>query len=720
LLILVILTFLKFNRPFYAGIAAFLACLSWQYSAYQSAQQSVLVSAQPLTGTIVGTPQHFAEYSQFQLLIGSGPAKDYRLKLSWFKPQQQVRQGQQWQLYAKLRPVAGVANPGAVNKEAMALLNNIVAQGSVSLAPSARLLAQPFSVRPFLLDKMSTATKDLASGPLLIALTLGERQFSATLWRGLQQSGLAHLVAISGLHIGLVFGWGLLLLRLIPWPLPYLPYQRIVALLGAMVLCCSYAWLAGFSVPTVRAAVALLLFVVALLQNKALSSSGYWLLLCALLLLVQPFFLLSKSFWLSMLALAIIFFVLWLQPPVTGSWRSRFCAFLRFHLHVTLFMSLLSLLMFNGSTPLMLLSNLVFIPWCSLLAIPFLLLCLLAELIAVAGREFLWQWCDLVFQPLLWWLQWCAESDSWWVLPELSLPLLLGLIILLLWYYLNSQRLLWCLSVVLAVPLLALLMRPAPWQLHLIDVGQGLAVLLQHGHRGVLYDVGPRYGAYSATATQVLPYLRQRGVTQLDYLLLSHDDSDHTGDWQLIAAAYPGVQVYSDIGHIDATGSCRQLPPQYLAAQLQVLDGGSSFSSKNDNSCVLLISLYDWKLLLPGDISQRVEQQLLQRYPGLQANVLILAHHGSNSSSHLAFLSALAPQLALNSASMYNRHQHPAWAVQQRLALLGIPLINTAQHGALRLDISAEKLSLTPFRTERIPFWLQKPIGNAETFTTTR
>src|SRR5690606_16921876 len=137
-------------------------------------------------------------------------------------------------------------------------------------------------------------------------------------------------------------------------------------------------------------------------------------------------------------------------------------------------------------------------------------------------------------------------------------------------------------------------------------------------------------------------------------------------------------------------------------ARLQMLDAGGDFGNKNDSSCVLLIQLYDWQILLPGDIGAKVERQLIARYPQLTANVLVLSHHGSNSSSHFTFLHQLAPQLTLNSASLYNRHQHPAIAVQQRLQMLGIPLHTTAHGGAIRQDISEHALHLSEYRAQRI------------------
>lgn len=719
LLLVVILVALRCHYHCFTGVAAFFLCWIWQFDDYQQAQQHLLNVEQSINGTITEKPKHFAEYSQFILRLETGPAAGYFVSLNWSVPPMSLHAGQRWQLNARLKPVAGVANPGGVNKEAAALLQKIVAQGSVISAEPAMLLGQQDDLRQRWLEDIAANVSSLPTGPLLLALTMGERQFSTSLWQGLQHSGLAHLMAISGLHIGLVFGWSLLLLRLLPWPLRWLVWRQPVALVGSLFLCLCYAWLAGFAIPTVRATVALLLLVTALLQHKSINYSSYWLLLSAVLLLFEPFFVLSKSFWLSLLAVAIIFFVLWRLGTFVGGWRSKLRQFVYFHLSLTVFMALLSLLLFDGSAVLSIVSNLLFIPWCSVVAIPLVLLTLVVELCGVPGSGLLWQLCDWVFRPLLWWLNWCAEHGQWLALPDISAVWLVSAGAVGLLSYLCGIRRFWFLLPLLLLPILHSTLRPAQWQLHLIDVGQGLAVLLQYGDRGLLYDAGPRYGAYSATASQVLPYLRQRGIKRLDYLLLSHDDSDHTGDWTLLQKAYPHVRLYADISHLAAATPCQQLPTTYFDAQLTVLST-DGFSSKNDRSCVLLIQLYGWHILLPGDIGQQVERQLLQRYPNLRANVLILPHHGSNSSSHFAFLHQLAPQIAFNSASLYNRHQHPATQVQQRLAALGISLINTAQSGAIRLDITEAGLDVTEYRAQRIPFWLQKPIGNAETLRTTR
>lgn len=719
LLIPVILILLHYSGLFYAGIVAFFISFIWQFNVYQNAQHDLLASAHSLTGVITDTPKHYAEYSQFKLKLDDGAAAGYYVTLNWSHAPDTLRQGQHWQLYARLKPIAGVANPAGVNKETTALLEQVVAQGRVVTSPAPQLLSEQQGIRSRWLSDVTAAVQPLQTAPLLLALTMGERQFSAPLWLGLQLSGLAHLVAISGLHVGLVFGWGMLLVRLLPWPIHCLAWRRPAGIVCGLVLALSYAWLAGFAIPTIRAAVALLMLSGALLQRKSLSYLSFWLLLAAILLLAQPMFVLSKSFWLSMLAVAVIFFVLWRWPLPATTWLGRVKMLFFFHLVLTLFMSLLSVLMFDGSTALSLLSNLLFVPWCSLLAIPVLLLCLLAELSGFPGSELLWQLCDTLFQPLMWWLHWCAAHGRWWVVPDLPLLLVLAVTLLCVLTLLIKKPVLSYLALVVLLPLLHQLTKPASWQLHMIDVGQGLAVLVQNGEHGLLYDAGPRYGEYSATSAQVLPYLRQRGIRKLDYLVLSHDDSDHTGNWLLLKQAFPEVKIYSDISDVSPAQPCNQLPAYFFQAQLRVLHSGGS-GSKNDSSCVVMLSVNGWNILLPGDISQSVELELLKKYPALNANVLVLAHHGSHSSSHYRFIHQLSPQLALNSASLYNRHNHPAEQVQQRLSMLGVPLFNTANSGALTLNISPARLDLTEYRTQRIPFWQQKPSTNAETLVTTR
>ena len=697
------------------GLAAYVLSLSWQYQQHQYDSNQLLAGDGKVTGVIIGTVQHYAEYSQFRLRLDEGVAAGHSIQLTLghytgdavsktIAPT--LTEGQRWQWQVRLRPVAGLANPGGVNREAQALIEGVVAQGSVVDAPSAQLLAQHVNFRKQLIDILELSLTPLASADVLRALVTGERQFNDALWQGLKNSGLAHLMAISGLHIGLVFGFSLLLARAVWLPLRWQFVVKPASLVLALSVAAAYAWLSGFAIPVQRALLAIGLLVATLLLKRRFSYIGYWLLLVGAMLLWQPFYLLSKSFWLSVLAMAAILWLLWRTPLAVVSWQQKIRAFFSFHLQLTLIMTLVSLVFFSGSSLVALLSNLVFVPYATLLAIPLLLITTLYTLLGLPFAALLWQLTDGVFTPLIVWLQFCAKSNSWLSLPDIAVLAVFALLTVSLVLMVCRNKLTLTLAGLCTFSMLLPGWQHAQWQLHVIDVGQGLAVLLKHDKRALLYDAGPRYGGHSATASQVLPYLHQHGIQQLDYLVLSHDDSDHTGDWDLLRQHYPDVQLISDIDRVQPDGSCVSLAGKYLDAQIEVLHHDTGQTRKNDKSCTLLVTIDGWRILLPGDISRSVETQLLEQYPALGADILLLAHHGSASSSDFVFLFKLAPRLALNSASLYNRHNHPAEEVVQRLKLLGIPLLNTADSGAITLKFRQQKVDIEPYRPNRLPLWL--------------
>ncbi|WP_074467413.1 DNA internalization-related competence protein ComEC/Rec2 [Rheinheimera salexigens] len=686
-------------------------------------------STSTITGTIIEAPKSYLDYSQILLLLDEGPGKGYRVRLNWPAAPLNLDSGQRWQLQARLKPIAGVANPGSINRESHAMLQRVLLQGTVSTPLTAKMLSSQFMLRPYLIKQLTQATSELATAPLLLALTVGERQFNQQLWQGLQLSALTHLMAISGLHIGLVFIWCLWLLKRVV-TIDNVSTRLIVHYSLAFIYALLYAWLAGFAIPTIRASVALLVLVICKIQRRSFSYLQYWLIIVASLLLIEPFFVISIGFWLSILAVAIIFLLLWQQPKIALGWRSKLLLFFRFHLYLTLIMSLLSVVFFNGSSLLALVSNLIFVPFASLLAIPILFITLLAELLQLPFATSLWHLTDWIFTPLLIWLQWCSQQHSWWAWPSVNGFTILVLVLALTLLWLTRSRLAMLLTVFASAVIAISLFSASPWRLHVIDVGQGLAVLIQKGQQGILYDVGPRYNNYSATAAQVLPFIRQTGIRQLDYMVLSHNDSDHTGDWRLLQQQYPQLQLISNIADndisdndnaVNSTLACDNIGFDYHGADIQLFSLSNTIvSSKNDSSCIMLLDIAGWRILLPGDISARGERLLLSRYPELTADIVLLAHHGSANSSDYAFLHRLAPQLALNSASLYNRHQHPATAVRQRLTMLGIPLLNTATSGAISLDIRPNNVQVWPFRQQRLPYWQQKPHSNAETLAATR
>jgi competence protein ComEC len=734
--LLLLLASLLLRQYISAGSCAFLLSLCFHQQVNDVARQQLLEQHTTIVaGSIVSIPQSYDIGSRFILQLHE-TVKDKPqiaagrfIVVRWPQTEIQPKQGQHWRFRLKFRAVRGLANPGRGIAEANALVQGVLAQGTV--LGEAEYLGGEVVWRQLVYDRLQLQLAPYITAPLLIALTVGERPFSDETWDGLQATGLSHLISISGMHIALVFGWLMLLLPL--WrQLPFAATERqLLAWLTALLAAWLYCLLAGWAIPTLRAMLALFLLVVLKLLHRRASGWRFSLVLTAGLLLWQPFWMLSLSFWLSVSAVALVFLLAWRYPaqitPAASlarysGWKTLLWHFLRYQLIFSMLMLPLGLLIFDGIAPLALLSNLIFVPWCSLLAIPLLLATFLLQQLSSMPLSWLWQGIDWIYQPLWWWIQYAAASESWWSLPQQRPYVAMLLVTAACCCLLPQRRLGWLLSGLGALPLLLALATPALPKLHLVDVGQGTAVVLQRGRYGFVYDLGPRYGSYSATKQQLLPFLRYSGIRELEYVLISHDDSDHTGDPMVLKAAYPQALWVSDVARLRPDLNCRQLPGQWQGFTLQQLwpYKHKVMPSKNDSSCVLLIGLGKLKILLTGDASKDVEMQLLRAYPTLKADVLLLGHHGSQTSTSLRFLQQLQPALALNSSGWQNPYRHPAASVTASLALLQIPMWNTAESGAITLTFTEQQLILQSVRHGRLVKWLENLPAHAETPITTR
>ena len=693
------------------GAAGFLASWSWQYQQHQTGQNAMLEMADsPVLVLINAPPKEYPDYTQLSATVLKGPAKGFRLTLRWQQPPA-LAMGQHWRLRLQLKPVHGHANPGGFNTETYAYVNGLVASGQVDRGPHI-LLQQQHSSRQHVVSQVEQAIMPYRTAPLLKALAVGERDFSDELWQGAQHSGLGHLLAISGLHIGLVFGWALWLGG---WSKGLLAIDRQQQLVLILALACAllYAWLASFAIPTLRASVALVILVICRSQLATIPLSRFWLLLVALLLLLQPFWVLSASFWLSVLAVAIIFTAMWRYPLTGYHWRARLRWFLTFHLLLSLLMTLFGIMLFGGFSPLMLLSNLLFVPWCSLVAIPLLLISLFLTVLGLDASWF-WQLTDKAFMPLLWWLERSAELPVLWSLSEVSgfaVALMAALLMVVLVFFRKAALIL------LPVCLLLLsgsALQPRHWQLHLLDSGQRQLLLLQYGRRALLYDLAPARASQDIAEHRLKPVLRQLGVRQLDYVLFRQQRTERSRHWTLLKNYQGAQQSLTLFSQQSSFDGCEQLPAVYQDVQLEVLMPTVA------DSCIVRITIGPWRVLIPGKIDPVTEHALINLNSDITADVLILANNGSASVNSLALLQRVQPALALNAAAFMNGYQHPANAVQHRLALLRVPLLNTADYGAISIEFSQQNLQVSSWRRQRLPFWLEKPPAIAETLATTR
>jgi competence protein ComEC len=636
-----------------------------------------------------------------------------------------LQPGQRWQWLLRLRRPHGFANPGGFDYEAWLLQQGIAATGYVRASPANRLLA-PATGRPWfhrlrhdLAGQLEPrAGQVLLHAGLIKALALGLHQdIHDEHWRQFTQLGLNHLVVISGLHIALVAGvlyrLGLGLACCSPALLLGVTAPRFAAacaLAGAWF----YAGLAGFSLPVLRSLVMAAVFFSGTLLQRQTSATASLLLALLLVLLVDPLAPQSAGFWLSFVAVAIL-----LRQRETGS-NSRgrqLLQALRLQCVLSIGMLPVMLVFFQQGSVLAPLVNLPAIPYVGLLVVPLCLLGLALQPWWPAAGTLLLRLADFLLDCFMRAVagivqQWPGSLVS---LPPLSLPLLLGFVAVALCILLGPAPR-WRLGGLAALPLLLLWpsrqLEPGELTLTVLDVGQGLAVLVRTRQQQLLYDSGPRYSArFDAGEDVLLPALRRLGVDRLDTVIISHADADHAGGLAAIMQSFPDARYLgSELSIFDQSVQAAACRPQVWHSDgftFELLHPDAGRYSDNDGSCVLHISGSGGSILLPGDISRGIERQLLQNHPGLRADILIAPHHGSKTSSSAAFIRALQPQMVIFSAGYLNRFGHPALEIRERYAAAGVPALATASAGAVLVQLRRESgaMHAEGFRALQRRFW---------------
>ncbi|WP_216642706.1 DNA internalization-related competence protein ComEC/Rec2 [Hydrocarboniclastica marina] len=573
-----------------------------------------------------------------------------------------------------------------------------------------------------LIERLSQKSAGMTYAGLFESLLFGSRgQLQPEDWTVLRTTGTSHLVAISGLHIGLVaamvaFIARLVLLRTVgdrfgPKLAPRLLFVLVCLATGA------YALLAGFTVPTQRALVMVIVAGLVLLNGGMRRAWDGWILAAFLVLLLDPFALLDMGFWLSFGAVACLILVFSgrLAPP--RPWQSLLLA----QLAITLGLWPITTFLGLPVAPLGFLANLFAIPWLSLVVMP---------VVVLAGPLVLWgnpvtaYWAGVAVDTvlgILWQLlSYLAEQsvglDSGF--PAIGLPLVLLTVMALLPILLpvgSAYRI-----VAVAVTLMLLFRLTAEPrsnapvdvpQMVVLDVGQGLSVLLRDGERAMLYDTGPSAGGFSAAESQVLPTLSALGVRKLDQLVLSHSDGDHAGNWRWVAAQLEPETIAS--GEDEVLGSpvmpCGILSGQRVGRwQLEAWRAAHPASS-NESSCVVEASVGDYRVLLSGDMSAVHEAEWLNaRHSREPVDVVIAPHHGSKSSSTEQFVAVLNPRYALFSAGYRNRYGHPHPDVVGRYRRYGSEVLSSAGLGAVTFGFVPNNLQVHVER-DNAAFWILPP-----------
>jgi len=690
------------KQYFLAGMSIFILFWLGQLQHYQHAQTALLASTQQYYDVRIVAQRRLDEQAVLlHLTIQQGAAQGYQLHVRW-RNASATAVGQHWRLALRLRPVSGHRNPHQRSRETQALLQGVLAEGYVDPNMPSILLHHTTPMRQRIISQLAGWTHGLSSAPLLMALTVGERAFSPDLWLGIQHSGLGHILTISGLHIGLVFGWGYGLSKII-LSRTTLKQREVWQLCSALVLALLYAWLAGFAIPTLRAATALLLVLGSRVLLRPLQGRYAWQLLVAILLLINPFWALSYSFWLSVLAVGIIIFLAWWLPAIpNGSW-AKLRYFCLFHLLLTSLMSLIGVAFFGGISMLAWLSNLLFVTWCSVVAIPVLLFTLCWSLLGLPLAHVGWQVADVLFRPLYQWLVWSAEQPVWWTVPELgnAVALLLALAVLLCIALRQTGppafMLVATLSLALFIP------RQSLSRIILLDSGQSTVLLAQQaGHTWLYLDANPSQ-LEQLVRYHLLPQLRVQRINTIGSVIIPQLEPDMLPALALLSRHYPEIRFYSSTPITDNSYSCQQIVADFPERLF------THWSLAATDPCVLSANFAGWRLLLPGRLTRTSEQQLLASYPYLQADFYLLADYGRASANSLPWLAHLAPVTLLLAANQQGAHQYPLYAVQQRIDLLNLPLYHTGQQGAITITFSENSFKILAERSHSGLRWLEKP-----------
>lgn len=693
------------------------------------AQQTVTI-----TGRVASLPDVNDQRTRFlfdvESLAHQGRRLEFsgRVRLSWYRGAPALCPGERWRLAARMKTPHGFVNPGGFDYERWLFRQQVAATGYVRSDDGAlRLGSGPGAYwldrwRQQVRVRLDQALPEGIASVLVPALVIGDRSgLTPANWAVFSRTGTSHLIAISGLHVGLIAGAVFLIARRAWSWAPALALRfaapRAAALM-ALIAALGYAALAGFSVSTQRALVMLAVVLGAVIASRSIRPSSAIVLALSAVLLLDPGSVLDYGFWLSFGAVATLLYALgWrLGPPgPIARWGAAQWA-------VALGLLPMLIAFFGRASLIAPLVNLVAVPIFGLL-LPVILASALISLISgwngplvpvgwlltlgYQGLEFAaelpWAAVMLGARPAWVWLS--AGLASLLLLAPRGVPARwLGLILLLpLW----------------------LIRPPAPepgtLKVTLLDVGQGLAGVMRTHRHCLVYDAGPSFRSGFSTGDAVVArYLQDQGVGEIDLLMISHSDQDHSGGLRGLLGALPARRVFGgEPEALDAPGvePCRRGQRwRWDGVEFEVLHPSGDEESGNDSSCVLRVSVGETALLWPGDVEASIERELLLRDgQELRSEVLIAAHHGSASSTTAPFLARVSPEWVLYSTGWMNRFGFPAAAVRERVAAIGATSLDTARAGAIELAIDAngDITSIRRFREHSDRIWRHHPAAGA-------
>jgi len=720
-----------------------------------------------LEGTLYRPPEESQGRTQIRIraqrIIHSSQhfAVEGRLLIFLKEKHPPFQMGDRLRFRCKLHRPRGFHNPGGFSYErylsferihAIGFLNEETAWVKIGEASEYSLLHMIERMRNHIRNFLTKETHPLSSG-ILKALVLGERgDIPEEITEQFTVAGIAHLLAISGDHLGIV---ALLSFSLLLWILKrskFLLLSTSVKKWAAgltIPFILLYTFIAGGGISVIRATIMVITFFLSILFSRERNLLHTLALAAFLILLFSPPSLFDVSFQLSFLAVLSILYLVprlfrwWKEkeilPSQETSWRQRLWAYLKISLVVTAVATLgtapFVALHFNRISLIGFLTNLFFVPWVGFVIVPLSLVASLLSFFIYPLAALLIQVNDFITMALLKAVALSASFPyaSFFVSTPTAFEIILFYLLLLMAAHLRKGKGVRYLFLGCCI---ALFLNFAFWnarecfqknlRITFIDVGQGDAILMEFpkGKRMLIDGGGLREDRFDIGKNVIAPFLWNKKIRKIDLLVLTHPDPDHLKGLNFIASHF-SIGCFWDNGfRTDSESYIRlqeillkkkirrsslndqTLPQMIHGAQLSVLNPPVMKKSQrvnqnpsllNNQSLVIKIQFKEIAILLVGDIEKEAEYRMMRKGFPIKADLLKIPHHGSASSSTQAFLESVKPSYAILSVSEQNLGRLPHPEVLRRYERLGTRIFRTDKHGAVTVVTDGERIEIETF-----------------------
>lgn len=623
--------------------------------------------------------------------------------------------GQRWAMTLKVRAMHGELNDGGFDSQRYALAQHQPLTGRFL---QAKIVDSKCSWRARYLASLTDSLENYPWQQVILGLGMGERLLVPQEVKAIMRdTGTAHLMAISGLHIAFAALLAAALIRGVQFLLPISAIRWQHPVIGGLICAAFYAWLTGLQPPALRTVVALLVWGALKLCGRQWSGWSVWCCCLAAILVVDPVAVISQSLWLSAFAVAaLLFWYQWFPCPAWPTSRAGRLLVELAHLQlgITLLLMPLQIALFHGISLTSFAANLFAVPLVTFVSVPLILAGMVVHLTGPLLLEGgLWYLADRSLAALFWALNhlpagWINIDARWqWLVfvPWLMLP--------------GWRFIAWRVFPGLCLATLALLswpfwspVRTDAWQVHMLDVGQGLAIVIARNGKALLYDTGLAWPGGDSAQQIIIPWLRWHHL-QPEGIILSHEHLDHRGGLHSLQTTWPALWVRSPLGWQGHLPCYRGETWQWQGLRFSVhwpLKGDPT--QGNNHSCVVKIDDGTHSILLTGDIESPAELKMLSHYwQHLSATAIQVPHHGSSTSSSLALLQRVSGNVALVSASRYNAWRLPSWKVKQRYLQQGYRWCDTPHQGQISLDFSTQGWQAISLREQILPRWYHQWFG---------